>query len=106
MTEAEEAFAAAFVAALTRDLTEHPVPGKVARVVVRWSSNDEPLYLTIHALGTGEEDELGEGDAWYPLEWTNVTHFEGGGARHVLERVDPPPAVIAALRKRDELPVE
>lgn len=130
--------------------------------------------LTIHALGTDEESDVGPGDAWYPLEWPNVdrelpraerildepavqaagaalageyadiadwddgewraspalievarrgrdglraagvdcgdhmlllaAHFEGGGASHVLEQINPPRAVVAALAQRDELP--
>jgi hypothetical protein len=153
---------------------QNPVPGRLARVVVRWFQNADPLYLTIHALGTDEESGLEDGDAWYPLEWPNVdreierwdrivadpavqaaghavadeyaelddmdagewraspalievarrapealraagveaadhmlvlaAHFEGGGALRVLQEIRPSERVVAALRRRDELP--
>jgi hypothetical protein len=35
----------------------HPVQGQLARIVVRWFRHDQPLYLTVHALGTGNDDE-------------------------------------------------
>jgi hypothetical protein len=176
MSAAEEAYVSALVSALCRDLVEHPVPGRLARVVVRWVENADPLYLTIHALGTAEESDVEGGNAWHPLEWPNLdreearadriandpafqaagpalaadyadlhdmedgewraspalieaarrapealrsagvesadhmlvlaAHFEGGGARHVLEAVGPPEEVMRALRERDELPDE
>ena len=174
LTPVDESYVSALLDALSRDLVEHPVPGRLARVVVRWHQNAEPLYLTIHALGTDEESDVEPGNAWYPLEWPNVdrempraerilddpalqapgaaladqyadiadwdggewraspalievarrgreavtsagvesadhllvlaANFEGGGASHVLEEIDPPRTVVAVLAERDELP--
>lgn len=83
MTDAEEAYIGALLDALVRDLVEHPVPGRLARVVIRWFEKTDPLYLTVHALGTDEEDAIEEGDAWYPLEWPNVDREEARADRVV-----------------------
>lgn len=187
MDEAEVRYVDALLAALVRDLEEHPVPGQLARVVVRWFEAAEPLYLTIHALGTEQESAVrgsrrrwggrrrrGEGEAWLPLEWENLaeemqrtdrvlsdpavqaagpavaklyedlpqlvddeyqappaltelarrareafaaagielaehmlllpSHFEGEGALQAFEQIEPPQAVVAALRARGALP--
>jgi hypothetical protein len=58
---------------------------------IRWFENGDPRYLTIHALGTAEEDALEEGDAWCPLEWPNV---DRGEAR--ADRIVNDPGVQAA----------
>jgi hypothetical protein len=176
MTATEEAFVSALVGALVRDLGEHPVPGGVARIVIRWFEADDPLYLTVHVLGSDERDGVAAGDAWHPLEWDArdrelertdrvvedpavqaagapleeeyadpddevddayhaspalievarrlpgalreasipvtddvlalTSQFEGVGTLNALGRVDPPAAVVAALRERGELPDE
>lgn len=66
--DAENAFATAFVDALARDLVRYPAQGQLARIVVRWFRHDQPLYLTVHALGTDDDDA---GWPWHPLEWSN-----------------------------------
>jgi hypothetical protein len=35
-----------------------------------------------------------------------AAHFEGGGALHVLNQVNPSAAIVADLRRRDEIPSE
>jgi hypothetical protein len=187
MDEAERRYVDALLGALVRDLRDHPVPGRLARVVVRWFEASDPLYLTIHALGTDQESAVAggrrrwggrlrrrPGDAWLPLEWDNVdeemertdrvlsdpavqaagravaelhgerpdladgefrappalvelarrardafraadievaehmlllpSHFEGEGARQVMQQIEPPEAVLAALRARGAVP--
>ena len=103
MGEAEVRYVDALLAALTRDLQEHPVPGQLARVVVRWFEPAELLYLTIHALGTEQESAVqggrrwggrrkrGGGDAWLPLEWDNLDE-----EMQRTDRVLGDPAVQAA----------
>lgn len=53
--------------ALVDDLVEHPVPGQLCRVVIRWHQAAEPGHFTVHALGT--EDNTEDTDAWDPLSW-------------------------------------
>ncbi len=84
MDEAEGRYVEALLGALVQDLREHPVRGQLARVVVRWFEARDPLYLTIHALGTDQEpaaqgrlrrwigSRRGRRDAWLALEWDNV----------------------------------
>jgi hypothetical protein len=97
MTDAEEAYIGALLDALVRELVEHPVPGRLARVVIRWFENADPLYLTIHALGTDEADEIEEGDAWCPLEWPDVDREEARADRIVNDpRVQAAGPTLAA----------
>ncbi len=100
--DAEVAFATAFVDALARDLIRYPVHGQLARIVVRWFQHDQPLYLTVHALGTADADE---GWPWHPLEWSNFD----GAADDRMDRivVDAPLAEPAAALAEHyaELPV-
>ena len=69
MTAAEQEYADALASAIATSLRRDPVAGHLSRLVIRWFEG--PDYLTIHALGTGEERDLPSGDAWYPLEWSN-----------------------------------
>ena len=64
------AYAGVLAAALAHDAAAHPPPGDVVRAVVRWFWEGDPLYLTLHLLGTGDPQPGGD-DAWYPLEWDN-----------------------------------
>ncbi len=105
MDAVEDAYVDALLRALIRDLQEHPVPGALARVVIRWFEANDPLYLTIHALGAEQESGVLAGDEWYPLEWENVDEE--------MERVDrvladsavqaTAPAVAKLYDDRDEL---
>jgi hypothetical protein len=69
VTTVEDRYAEALAAAIAADLKENPPPGSLVRVVIRWF--DGPLYLTIHALGTEQEDDVEPDAAWEPLEWEN-----------------------------------
>jgi hypothetical protein len=69
VSSAEQEYAQALAAAIVASLQRDPVEGKLARLVIRWFEG--PDYLTIHALGTDEEPDVSNEDAWYPLEWPN-----------------------------------
>lgn len=70
MTSAEEQYATELASAIVASLRERPVSGPLVRVSIRWFEG--PDYLTIHALGADDEQEVDADDAWYPLEWPNV----------------------------------
>jgi hypothetical protein len=72
MTPEEDAYAAAFAAAIAEDIAAHPPGGDLTRVVLRWFEHDDPLQFTVHALGAEEAGEVPLEDAWLPLEWPNV----------------------------------
>ena len=79
MSPAEQEYAHALAAAIVASLQRDPVEGKLARLVIRWFEG--PDYLTIHALGTDDEPNVSNEDAWYPLEWPNeereITRVDG-----------------------------
>jgi hypothetical protein len=79
VSPAEQEYAHALAAAIVASLQRDPVEGKLARLVIRWFEG--PDYLTIHALGTDEEPNVSNEDAWYPLEWPNaareITRVDG-----------------------------
>ena len=72
MTSAEEKYADALASSITSSLERDPVRGDLSRLIIRWFEG--PDYLTIHALGTEDERDVPNDDAWYPLEWPNVEH--------------------------------
>lgn len=72
MKPEEERFAEALASAIAADLRDHPVDGRLDRIVLRWSEAEDPSSFTVHALGTEEQEQLDEVDAWYPLEWGTV----------------------------------
>lgn len=66
----EDTFAARLSAAIAADVAAHPPNGALQRLVLRWHVQDDPMYFTLHALGTGDGLEAASGDeAWAPLEW-------------------------------------
>ena len=98
------AYAEALAAAIVSDLADNPPPGALARVVIRWF--DSPLYLTIHALGT-EEDDVDPEDAWAPLEWENCDD-EIERADRIVERPDVAAAgeALAATLEDEAFPCD
>jgi hypothetical protein len=72
VTSEEQTYAAAFARAIAADVSAHPPVGALARIVVRWFETDDPLYFTVHALGSEERAAVAAGEAWYPLEWQDV----------------------------------
>ena len=85
LTAEEDAFADALTRAIVADLGAHPPNGTLARFVLRWFEWRDPGYLTLHALGTG--DEYAHEDAWLPLEWSNLDD-ELERTQRVLERAE------------------
>lgn len=69
MRAEEEAFVAALTAAITADVAAHPANGTPVRVILRWFEWRSPKYLTLHVLGTEDDDE---DEPWAPLEWSNL----------------------------------
>lgn len=65
-------YAASLARAIAEDLRVHPPAGVLVRLVIRWFEPDDPLYFTVHALGSQERADVRPEDAWYPLEWPNV----------------------------------
>jgi len=72
VTSAEEKYADALAGSIAASLERDPVRGDLSRIVIRWFEG--PDYLTIHALGTEDECDVPNEDAWYPLEWPNEEH--------------------------------
>jgi hypothetical protein len=72
VTPEENEYAGALARAIAEDVAAHPPGGDLVRVVLRWFEQDDPLYFTVHALGTEEAGELPTEDAWLPLEWPNA----------------------------------
>lgn len=89
----EDEYAASFARAIAEDLRAHPPAGALVRVVIRWFEGDDPLYFTVHALGSEERADVPPEDAWHPLEWPNVDQeiertdrlTEHPGVRHTGE---------------------
>lgn len=81
MIPEEQQFADAFARAVAEDVHAHPPAGPLARLVVRWEEDTEPMSFTVHALGADELDEVAAEDAWYPLEWPNLDHEMERGDR-------------------------
>jgi hypothetical protein len=72
VTSEEQEYAASFARAIAEDVHAHPPAGPLVRVVIRWFEEDDPLYFTVHVLGSEERADVPAEDAWYPLEWPNV----------------------------------
>ena len=68
MSPEEEAFSAALTAAIVADIGAYPPNGTLVRVIVRWFEWRSPGYLTVHVLGTEDDDQ---DEPWAPLEWFN-----------------------------------
>jgi hypothetical protein len=90
-------YAEALARGIVASLRAAPPAGVPVRVVIRWFEG--PDYLTIHALGTDEENDVPADDAWYPLEWPNEPRE--------IERVDSileePQLAAAAVALKGEL---
>jgi len=80
------AYAEVVAGAVAEDAAADPPPGPLVRAVVRWFWNGDPLYLTLHLLGEGDERPA-DTDAWYPLEWENADR-EFERTDRVLARAD------------------
>lgn len=72
MTSAEQEYAETLARVIAADVSANPAEGTVARVVLRWSDEADPLYFTVHVLGADERAAVSAEDAWYPLEWEDV----------------------------------
>lgn len=72
MERAGERFAELLAEALAGDIAAWPPEGSLVRLVVRWSEPADPLAVTVHALGSGEQTAIDPSDAWLPLRWPNV----------------------------------
>jgi hypothetical protein len=72
VTSEEQEYAASFARAIAEDVSAHPPAGPLVRVVIRWFEEDDPLYFTVHVLGSDDRADVPPEDAWYPLEWPNV----------------------------------
>ena len=94
MTTVEDRYAEALAAAIAADLKENPPPGSLVRVVIRWF--DGPLYLTIHALGTEQEDDVEPDAAW--------AHFEAFGVEASVRQANPA-ETWDLLAERDLTPI-
>ncbi|MEA2445770.1 MAG: hypothetical protein QOJ12_3062 [Thermoleophilales bacterium] len=66
-----QAYAAVLAESIADDVLEHPATGVLLRAVIRWFWNGDPLYLTIHVIGIGDEQPDAD-DAWGPLVWPNA----------------------------------
>ena len=69
MRAEEEVFVDALTRAIVADIGAHPPNGTLVRVILRWFEWRSPKYLTLHVLGTADDDE---GEPWAPLEWSNL----------------------------------
>lgn len=105
MTPEEEAFASTLTAVIAADVAANPANGTLVRVILRWFEWRSPEYLTLHVLGTEDDDQ---DEPWAPLEWDN-----GDDQLQRTNRIVNHPDVVrtaAALQPqyedRDDIPAE